>query len=1129
MLRNRGIRTKLIAVLALPVIVLMIGAALLSIESFQQASQAARVEKLTRQGEAFSKLADALNAERTTSLAVVRGDIPDAALPVVRATTNESLAAVNKLVAEAGALQEESNQQATGQLRSSIQDILVSARSTSDNNFATQDEITEKYNDAIDQAILIPRRIGDSLENRTVGRRLSSFAALIDLIQLADQERNLGQNALKELRLSEVDRARFLGLERAQASAVNAFEGTATGADRVALRNTLTKPEVQRDLYEKRRFEIAQGLTNNTDVTMAKEDWDSPVNDRIVDIEGLVTPIIDSIAKEANSQAAQARSRAIITMIASLIGVVAVLVFGLLLARAVTRPLRQLTRTAKDIADELPRMVERMAKPGEGPSVQIPEIPVRSSDEVGQLAQAFQNVNETTVRVAEEQAALRGSIAEMFVNVARRNHVLLSRQLSFIDQLERTEENPDTLENLFRLDHLATRMRRNAESLIVLAGIDAGRRLRRPMPVSDVVRTAVSEIERYDRVDLALQADPPLIGHVALTAAHLIAELLENATQFSNPDTRVVVSTAFSNLGVQITITDQGLGMTREEIREANERIANPPATEVVGSQRLGFYVVGRLARRLDATVELRSGRTQGTIAVINLPRTLFVPGSVAEAPPVASEPQEWAGFPTDGETTPDAGAGSTPAAITATDDPGFPITPSTDGGPGITGLPRRGSGGTSTATPPVVEPRIPLQPAPVDSPSIAEHLAAAADAAQPYAPTSEETPRGGIFSGFRSRRSVAVPVDEPAEIIPRDDLTQDVSPEEVLAPAPEDASAAVDADSYARPVGDAPTELITLPSDLPERVVPENFVTEAVSADARVADPLNDPLPNATPEYSTVEHIVEDDVTFAPETAEPGAVREETKHSWWSSVADAPHDARSELSDFARPDTSAPTVDAVPVASHDAEAPAGVPFPIPTAAASMDVLPDRANARSRLRRRGSKPKTDHPAAAESPVPPAPPTQPISFDPAALAAAAGTYVPSAPPATQADGSTAADATVAATPVASSLSSAASFRQRSVLASEALSELSALSTYSPESTSNQSASLQRRTPLASAAGQMASAEPEDQPIGARRGSRNAADVRSMLSGFQAGVQRGRTVPPSRVSPPGADSTTSGESA
>ena len=203
-----------------------------------------------------------------------------------------------------------------------------------------------------------------------------------------------------------------------------------------------------------------------------------------------------------------------------------------------------------------------------------------SRDEVGQLAAAFNSVNSTTVQVAQEQAALRGSIAEMFVNVARRDQVLLNRQLSFIDSLERAEEDPSTLANLFRLDHLATRMRRNAESLLVLAGIDSGRRLRDAMPLSDVVRTASSEIEQYDRVELDLQVDPHMHGFNALGAAHMLAELLENATIFSEPETPVTVTTGVSGQFVVVRILDQGLGMSDQELEAANARSSRrPPAT----------------------------------------------------------------------------------------------------------------------------------------------------------------------------------------------------------------------------------------------------------------------------------------------------------------------------------------------------------------------------------------------------------------------------------------------------------------------------------------------------------------------------------------------------------------------
>ena len=241
-------------------------------------------------------------------------------------------------------------------------------------------------------------------------------------------------------------------------------------------------------------------------------------------------------------------------------------------------------------------MVERMQTPGEGPGVDVEPIFVESRDEIGRLAAAFNTVNEVTLRVAKEQAALRASIAEMFVNVARRNQVLLGRQLAQLDQMEAREENPDLLQSLFRLDHLATRMRRNAESLLVLAGIDSTRRLRRTLPLSDVIRTAVGEIEDYERIDLSMSEDPQVSGRHALTVAHLLAELLENATVFSNPGTPVVVATAMTGHGVDVTITDYGLGMSDEEIAQANESIAHPPLAEIAVSQRLGLFVVGRIA-----------------------------------------------------------------------------------------------------------------------------------------------------------------------------------------------------------------------------------------------------------------------------------------------------------------------------------------------------------------------------------------------------------------------------------------------------------------------------------------------------------------------------------------------------
>src|SRR5665811_653090 len=198
------------------------------------------------------------------------------------------------------------------------------------------------------------------------------------------------------------------------------------------------------------------------------------------------------LVARANSQASDAANSALRNLLGTIAATIGILAASTLIAfatsRVITRPLLRLTAATAKVEEDLPRLVEQVSVPGQGPDIELTRIPVESKDEVGRLAAALKGVNENNERIAQEQAALRGSIAEMFVNVARRDQVLLNRQLGFLDQLERAEEDPDTLGNLFKLDHLATRMRRNAESLLVLAGIDSGRRIRGQMTLSNVIR-----------------------------------------------------------------------------------------------------------------------------------------------------------------------------------------------------------------------------------------------------------------------------------------------------------------------------------------------------------------------------------------------------------------------------------------------------------------------------------------------------------------------------------------------------------------------------------------------------------------------------------------------------------------
>jgi PAS domain S-box-containing protein len=238
------------------------------------------------------------------------------------------------------------------------------------------------------------------------------------------------------------------------------------------------------------------------------------------------------------------------------------------------------------------------------------------------------------IRDVTEQAALRQSIGDLLHNLARRSQGLVDRQLELIDELERNEVDPDRLDELFRMDHLATRMRRNVENLIVLSGVEQRRRWSESVPLRDVVEAAVAEVEDYSRVQVAGIHDLTLSGQAASDVAHLLAELVENATSFSSPTTRVEVSGGPAGNGYVLQIEDHGIGMSDAELAEANRRLAEPEAADIAVSRMMGFHVVGRLAARHGIRVQLRHPWFGGIAALVLLPAVLL--GSADERPAMA-------------------------------------------------------------------------------------------------------------------------------------------------------------------------------------------------------------------------------------------------------------------------------------------------------------------------------------------------------------------------------------------------------------------------------------------------------------------------------------------------------------
>ncbi|MEZ0494431.1 HAMP domain-containing protein [Kineococcus sp. TBRC 1896] len=326
----------------------------------------------------------------------------------------------------------------------------------------------------------------------------------------------------------------------------------------------------------------------------------------------------------------------------AVLAVVLVALMLLALIRTVVVPLRALTARADEVASQrLPEAISAVrAMPADATPPTLPAFSVTTKDELADLAVAFNHVQDSALDLAVEQHRADRAAAEMLVNLGRRNQNLLSRTLAFLADLERGERDPQVLEKLFKLDHLSTRVRRNAESMLVLAGAEQTRAKSRPVKAANVVRAALAEIEDYSRVDLSTLDDVTLHGSAAADTTHLIAELLENATAFSAGSTRVVVTgTATGEGGYRIAIADAGIGMSAEELDEANSRIAYAALTRP-DSRLLGHHVVGLLADRWSMGVVLSAGASAGVVATVELPPSLLVEAPAA-APATASAPVE--------------------------------------------------------------------------------------------------------------------------------------------------------------------------------------------------------------------------------------------------------------------------------------------------------------------------------------------------------------------------------------------------------------------------------------------------------------------------------------------------------
>ncbi|MFJ6196532.1 nitrate- and nitrite sensing domain-containing protein [Micromonospora sp. NPDC092111] len=518
------------------------------------------------------------------------------------------------------------------------------------------------------------------LDDARIAAENGALVALYQARELISQQDALVTGVLTAGRLTDDEYARFVRLVGAQryqtATAVAELSPTDRERyDRLAGSAALARFRMLED-------RLVQQARSATVLPLTAEEWQSTVGAALTAQEDFGVTVGDALVARATPVAVGVIVRLVLAAGLGLIAVIASIVVSIGTARDLVRGLERLRDAALRLAHErLPAVVDRLGH-GERVDVAREAPPLDFGDgELGQLGRAFNAVQETAVRTAVEQAELRRAVRGVFLSLARRTQALVHRQLTLLDAMERREHDAEELEDLFRVDHLATRMRRNAENLIVLSGSTPGRAWRRTVPMVDVVRGAVAEVEDYTRVDVLPLGSVALAGRAVGDVIHLLAELIENGLSFSPPHTTVEVRGRLVATGFEIEIEDRGLGLTGEELAAANHRIVDRSELNLADASRLGLYVVSRLTERHGVQVRLKESPYGGTTAVVLIPSELVVAG----------DPSPSGALPVVAEVPP--GTVGVPSATAAAPPVAAPLSGSA--------TPAEGSGGSSVPSPP--------------------------------------------------------------------------------------------------------------------------------------------------------------------------------------------------------------------------------------------------------------------------------------------------------------------------------------------------------------------------------------------------------------------------------------------
>ena len=616
--RNRPIRTGILALTAVPLLALLAfgipAATLTAGHAFHLLSAPTRVDTVADPG---ATLVAELQRERRLSVEFLSTpDSSPSALAAQRACTDRAIAAFRRVVGTGDATLRARIRQVTGNL-----DRLPAGRSPIDRRQVGAVAAQRQYDAVIDAGLEMASAAttpGDEELDRQA-RALAAVASGQEYLSRAD---SLLAGANAAGRFSEDVRVELLRVLGAARFLLTDGVRELPAPDRTAYQR-LTSGAAVRELTRLQDTLVAQSRTGAA-APVPSTSWQPAYDTSAQQLQAFRLNGTQALAARARSAAVGTLVRLGVAGVVGLVALIVAIVIAVRTGRSVAGRLDRLRGDVLEIANErLPAIVRRLQR-GETVDVEVETPPLDyGRDEIGRVGHAVNGLQHSAVQTAVEEARVRRAINAVFLNLARRSQSLLHRQLALLDRMERRETAPDKLDDLYRVDHLATRMRRHAEDLVMLTGAAPGRGWRNPVPIVDVVRGAISEVEDYKRIDIRSVEPSAVLGGAAGDVIHLLAELLENAAAFAPPQTRVEVTGRVLPSGYVIEIEDRGRGMSPDAIEAVNRKLSAPPSFDPDDSARLGMFLVTQLASRHGIRIELRPSAFGGITATVLIPGDL--------------------------------------------------------------------------------------------------------------------------------------------------------------------------------------------------------------------------------------------------------------------------------------------------------------------------------------------------------------------------------------------------------------------------------------------------------------------------------------------------------------------------